>query len=86
MKTEIQRFDATDEEGKIHTVVELHEEMSGRTSYANVSRVDLYVAFCTLGGELLCPMGSGRYRIIGGNRVLSRMKVPPPLHTSGLQH
>jgi hypothetical protein len=78
MKTEIQRFDAIDDEGAIHTIVELHEDLAGRTSYSSVAHIELYVAFCTVSGELLHPMGGGRYKTIRDNKVLRRMHVPLP--------
>ncbi|MES2624652.1 MAG: hypothetical protein V4628_05210 [Pseudomonadota bacterium] len=86
MKTEIQRFDAVDDEGTIHTIVELHEELAGRTSYATVAHVQLYVAFCTIGGELVSPMGGGTYKTIRDNKVLRRMRAPAPLRPSVLNH
>jgi hypothetical protein len=86
MKTEIQRFDAVDDEGVIHTVVELHEDLTGRTSYTDVIRVNLYVAFCTISGELLSPLGGGKYKTIRDNKVLRRMHVPLPLLRAPVTH
>jgi hypothetical protein len=81
MKTEIQRFDAIDDAGTVHTIVELHEDLAGRSSYANVAHVERYVAFSTTGGELLYPMGGGKYKLIRNSKVLRRMFFPSTLRT-----
>jgi hypothetical protein len=71
MRKEIQRIDAKDEQGIIYTILE-YQEVVTYTSVDLVPRTALFKGFFTARGDMVYPMGNGRYKILSTNKVVRK--------------